>query len=56
MSTQLQRLYPGLDHIANFLNALDSSDMTAKQIRTAIYAECLNPTLLELKEPTEEDL
>jgi len=35
--------WPGLDHIANFINALDTSDMTAKQVRTAIYSECLEP-------------
>lgn len=33
--------WSGLDHIANFINALDTSDMTAKQVRTAIYSECL---------------
>jgi hypothetical protein len=31
----------GLDHIANFINALDSSEMTGRDVRSAIYSECL---------------
>lgn len=31
----------GLDHIANFINSLDTADMSAKEVRSAIYAECL---------------
>ena len=37
-------LNPGLDHIANFLNALDTEGMTVNEVRSAIYAECVNPT------------
>ena len=37
-------LLPGLDHIANFLNALDTEGMAAKDVRTAIYTECLQPS------------
>jgi hypothetical protein len=33
--------FAALDHIAAFINALDSGDMTGKQVRTAIYSECL---------------
>ncbi len=36
-------LLPGLDHIANFLNALDTEGMSVKDVRTAIYIECLEP-------------
>ena len=43
MTEKLTTLWPGLDHIANFINALDSEGMTAKDVRTAIYAECLAP-------------
>lgn len=31
----------GLDHIANFINALDSSEMSGRDVRSAIYSECL---------------
>lgn len=33
--------YDALDHIAGFINALDSGEMTAKDVRSAIYSECL---------------
>jgi len=36
-------LWSGLDHIANFMNALDTEGMSTKQVRSAIYAECINP-------------
>ncbi len=42
-----REIMPGLDHIANFINALDTSDMSAKDVRTAIYAECLAPNFPE---------
>jgi Mg-chelatase subunit ChlD len=34
----------GLDHIANFLNSLDTEGMTANEVRSAIYKECITPT------------
>lgn len=37
-------LWPGLDHIADFINALDSEGMTARDVRKAIYTECITPT------------
>lgn len=37
------QIIEGLDHIANFLNSLDTEGMTAKEVRTAIYTECLKP-------------
>jgi len=40
-------IYPGLDHVANFMNSLDTSDMTAKDVRKAIHMECLDPTIIE---------
>ncbi|APR52017.1 hypothetical protein CA223_06670 [Sphingomonas koreensis] len=40
-SDEARGYWRGLDHIANFINALDSSAMSAKEVRTAIYAECL---------------
>ncbi len=40
---EVLRLLPGLDHIASFINALDSEGMSAKDVRTAIYTECLEP-------------
>jgi len=43
MQTDNAKLWPGLDHIANFINTLDTEGMTAKDVRTAIYAECLLP-------------
>jgi len=36
-------LMPGLDHIANVLNALDTEGMTPNEVRSAIYSECLEP-------------
>jgi hypothetical protein len=39
----LAPLLPGLDHIANFLNALDTEGMTTSEVRSAIYSECLEP-------------
>lgn len=33
---------PGLDHIANFINSLDTEGMTVNEVRSAIYAECIN--------------
>lgn len=39
-----QSIMPGLDHIANFINALDSEAMSGKEVRTAIYSECLQPS------------
>jgi hypothetical protein len=39
----MSELWPGLDHIANFINALDSEGMTAGEVRSAIYAECIKP-------------
>ena len=29
--------FAALDHICGFINALDSSDMTGKQVRSAVY-------------------
>lgn len=40
-------LGPGLDHIAHFINSLDSEGMTPNEVRSAIYAECISPTLPE---------
>ena len=40
------QLYRGLDHIANFLNSLDTEGMSIKELRSAIYKECLDPTIL----------
>jgi len=37
-------LWPGLDHIANFIIALDTQGMSPKQVRSAIYTECTTPT------------
>lgn len=37
-------LNAGLDHIANFINALDTEGMTALEVRKAIYKECITPT------------
>lgn len=33
--------WAGYDGIANFLNSLDTSEMTVKELRSAIYTECL---------------
>lgn len=33
--------YAALDHICHFINALDSSEMTAREVRSRIYGECL---------------
>lgn len=41
MSEYQRGRYEAFDHIANFINALDTSEMTAKDVRTAIYTECL---------------
>lgn len=37
-------LWAGLDHVANFINALDTQGMSAKRVRSVIYAECTTPT------------
>jgi O-acetyl-ADP-ribose deacetylase (regulator of RNase III)/NTP pyrophosphatase (non-canonical NTP hydrolase) len=36
---------PGLDHIANFLNSLDTEGMTGTEVRKIIYRECISPTI-----------
>lgn len=33
--------FSALDHICHFINALDSGDMDGRQVRSAIYGECL---------------
>lgn len=38
----VQGFWAGLDHVANFINALDTSEMTGREVRSAIYAECLS--------------
>ena len=40
-------LYPGLDHIAHFLNSLDTEFMSVKDLRSAVYKECMEPTVIE---------
>jgi len=37
-------LYEGLDHIANFLNSLDTEGMSANDVRSRIYKECMDPS------------
>jgi hypothetical protein len=38
------KLLPGLDHIANFINSLDTEGLTPVEVRKAIYKECITPT------------
>lgn len=33
--------FAGLEHIANFINTLDSDGMSGRDVRSAIYSECL---------------
>lgn len=49
--------YAALDHIAGFINSLDSGDMSGKQVRTAIYSECLTakPNTRANTTPTGEE-
>ena len=44
--------YTAADDLANFINALDTSQMDGKQVRTAIYSKCLEmrPSVAALKE------
>ena len=35
-------LRPGLDYIANFINSVDTEGMTALQVRSLIYKECMS--------------
>lgn len=46
----------GLDHVAGFINSLDSADMSGKQVRSAIYSECLTarPTRTPTATPSDE--
>lgn len=42
MSPDYRRGWFGaLDHVCHFINSLDSSDMTVREVRSAIYGECL---------------
>lgn len=45
--TDKNKLWYGLDHIANFINSLDTEGMSLNELRSAIYKECLDPTLIE---------
>lgn len=47
-------LWPGLDHIAHFINALDTEGMSVKDVRSAIYAECLSPAIRALSDKGEK--
>jgi hypothetical protein len=46
--------FAALEHLAGFINTLDSGPMSGKEVRTAIYSECLTsrpPTLARKPAP-----
>ena len=36
-------IWPGLDHIANYINSLDTEGMSGLEVRKAIYRQCIQP-------------
>lgn len=58
MSTASERArgyFSALDDVMNFINALDSGDMDARQVRSTIYGYCLEARPTALSRPIPKD-